>query len=80
VEWAGWANWASKRRAAGVSWAVRGIWLLGWIGPKLGEEKETFANFSKEYKQLNSNTGLNSANQKLCSSMNATINSYGSLI
>jgi hypothetical protein len=26
---------------------VRGIWLLGWIGPKLGEEKGTFANFFK---------------------------------
>jgi hypothetical protein len=62
------------------SWAARVSWLLGWIGPKLGEEKETFANFSKEYKQINSNTGLNSANQKLCSSINATINSYGSLI
>jgi hypothetical protein len=54
--------------------------LLGWIGPKLGEEKGTFANFSKEYKQLNSNTGLNSANQKLCSSMNATVNPYSSFI
>jgi hypothetical protein len=42
--------------------------------------KGNFCKFSKEYKQINSNTGLNSANQKLCSSMNAIINSYGSLI
>jgi hypothetical protein len=43
VERAGWANWATKRRAArlirrvgprGVSWAERVSWLLGWIGPK----------------------------------------------
>jgi hypothetical protein len=51
----------------------------GWIGPKQKEKaggvKGNFANF-----QRNSNTSLNSTNQKLCSSMNATINSYGSLI
>jgi hypothetical protein len=42
--------------------------------------KNKLCKFSKEFKQMNSNTGLNSTNQKLCSSMNATINSYGSFI
>jgi hypothetical protein len=35
--------------------------------------------FRKGFKQWNSNLNLNSSNQKKCSSMNATINSYISL-
>jgi hypothetical protein len=72
-----------------ASWATvlscelgRGRGLAGLGRAKAWGGKGNFANFffSKEYKQLNSNTGLNSATQKFCSSMNATINSYGSLI
>jgi hypothetical protein len=56
-----------------ASWATvlscelgRGRGLAGLGRPKLGEVKETLQIFfSKEYKQLNSNTGLNSANQKI---------------
>jgi hypothetical protein len=63
-----------------VSWAAG----TSWIGPKQEGKpwggKGKLLQISKEFKQMNSNTGLNSTNQKLCSSMNATINPCGSLI
>jgi hypothetical protein len=47
----------------------------GWGGRKI-----KFFCIFKKYKQLNSTTNLNLSNQKQCTSMNATINSYNSLI
>jgi hypothetical protein len=66
-------SWAEREKR--TSWATGGL-----AGLKAWAEKKRFAKFSKEFKQMNSNTGLNSTNQKLCSSMYATVNSYGSLI
>jgi uncharacterized membrane protein YecN with MAPEG domain len=43
------------------------VWVLGVLG------------FEKRFNQLNSNLNLNSSNQKKCTGMNATINSYISL-
>jgi hypothetical protein len=66
-------------REGKTSWATR----EGLAGPKARKTRGGKGNalqIPKEFKQMNSNTGLNSTNQKLCSSMNATINSYGSFI
>jgi hypothetical protein len=92
---AGWAaEWAARERLK--TWATalsKESWAAGWENSaglrrldraeakrKSWGRKKKLCKFSKEFKQMNSNTGLNSTNQKLCSSMNATINSYGSLI
>jgi hypothetical protein len=44
------------------------------------EERERVLHFQKRHKQMNSNSNLNSNNQRQCTSMNATINSYSSFI
>jgi hypothetical protein len=76
---------AEKKRAGPreFSWlglSETGLQRLDRAEAKRKKGKETFCKFSLEFKQMNSNTGLNSTNQKLCSSMYATINFYGSLI
>jgi hypothetical protein len=56
VEWAGWANWASKRRAACLirRWAEGGLaGLRGGFGPEAKKEKgkkKTFAIFKRAHK------------------------------
>ena len=64
----------------------------GWVAKLRGEArlragttrgKNRLLNFERfllKIKQLNSDSNLNSSNQKQCASMNATINSYDSLI
>jgi hypothetical protein len=87
-----WWCWADLGRKVGCAteqgrWAAREKNELGHRGvnwakskEKLGEEKETLCKFFKGIQTNEFKHGLNSTNQKLCSSMNATINSYGSLI
>jgi hypothetical protein len=45
-----------------------------------GEKKEKVFKFQNPLKQMNSNQDLNPNTQKQCTSMNATVNSYISLI
>jgi hypothetical protein len=62
--------------------------LLGWAGnldgPKdsrrKGRGKKKVLPFFQSVNQMNLNTNLNSNNQKLCSSMNATKETFDSLI
>jgi hypothetical protein len=74
----GWAALAGPRaRAAAV--------LLGWFSLNRIDRVEVWLlgvlGFEKGFNQLNSNLNLNlnSSNQKKCTNMNATINSYISL-
>jgi hypothetical protein len=52
---------------------------VGWMGERGRGFGIGLRYFRKGFKQLNSNLNLNSSNQKKCSSMYATINSYVSL-
>jgi hypothetical protein len=51
-----------KLGCARVSWAA--LAGLGRSKEGKGEERNCFSHFSKENKQMNSNTGLNSTKQK----------------
>jgi hypothetical protein len=69
-----------RRRGGG---GLLPCWAAREAGPKEGrvkEERERVLHFQKRHKQMNSNSNLNSKNQRQCTSMNATINSYISLI
>jgi hypothetical protein len=61
-----------------------GYWAANEKGPEArkaeGNKRKGVWLFRKEHKQRNSNLNLNSNNQKQCTSMNATINSYSSFI
>jgi hypothetical protein len=82
---AGWVGWAKSARRGGLGRGDR-------AGPRLAlaavglKRKKTYELEGKGFeqlkrnKQLNSNLNLNSNNQKQCTSMNATINSYNSFI
>jgi hypothetical protein len=90
--WAGGAGlkWAEARGAgkpgreeggAATDFCLAG--LHAKLGRKRGgvkEERERVLHFQKRHKQMNSNSILNSNNQRQCTSMNATINSYSPFI
>jgi hypothetical protein len=68
--WAGEAAWARPQQPAGLDGGLGRIGFRNWV---LGFEKDSIQN---RIQTLN----LNCSNQKKCSSMDATINSYISLI
>jgi hypothetical protein len=55
--------------------------VVGWEGERReeGKRKKVFK-FQNPLKKMNSNQDLNPNTQKQCTSMNATVNSYISLI
>jgi hypothetical protein len=66
---------AGPRRSSGLP--------AEWAGKEKergGKRKGFFVKFQNPLKQMNSNQDLNPNTQKQCTSMNATVNSYISLI
>jgi hypothetical protein len=61
-----------------VGWAACGVGLER--RKERGEKKEKVFKFQNPLKEMNSNQDLNPSTQKQCTSMNATVNSYISLI